>query len=121
MTGFIIALISGSADESSRSFEYWGYEADQHMGICRLGAAYRIYHLCCHLVFFRKGKYFGILQVEPKYMLLGGIIGAFITYTVVRSMGSLGPAKAALIIVISQIIVVRNRTVWTVRCGKSRI
>ena len=38
-------------------------------------------------------------------MLLGGIIGAFITYTVVRSMGSLGPAKAALIIVISQIIV----------------
>ena len=38
-------------------------------------------------------------------MLLGGIIGAFITYTVVRSMGALGPAKAALIIVISQIIV----------------
>jgi transporter family-2 protein len=38
-------------------------------------------------------------------MLIGGVIGAFITYTVVKSMSSLGPAKAALVIVVSQIIV----------------
>lgn len=47
----------------------------------------------------------GIIQVTPKYVLVGGIMGALITYTVIRSMGSLGPAKAALLIVVSQIII----------------
>lgn len=47
----------------------------------------------------------GLLQVEPKYMLAGGVIGAFITYTVIKSMGALGPARAALLIVVSQILV----------------
>ena len=43
--------------------------------------------------------------VEPKYMLLGGAIGAFITYTVIKGMALLGPAKAVMLIVISQLIV----------------
>ncbi len=38
-------------------------------------------------------------------MLLGGVIGAFITLTVIKSMGSLGPARAVMLIVISQLIV----------------
>lgn len=46
-----------------------------------------------------------IAKVEPKYMLLGGVIGAGITWTVIKSMEQLGPAKAALLIVISQIII----------------
>ena len=37
--------------------------------------------------------------------LLGGVIGAFITVTVIRSMADLGPARAAMLIVISQLIV----------------
>ena len=44
-------------------------------------------------------------QVENKYTLLGGVIGAFITITVIRSMGSLGPARAVMLIVISQLAV----------------
>lgn len=44
-------------------------------------------------------------QVENKYTLLGGVIGAFITITVIQSMSSLGPAKAAMLIVISQLAV----------------
>lgn len=46
-----------------------------------------------------------VWQVENKYTLLGGVIGAFITITVIQSMGSLGPAKAAMLIVISQLAV----------------
>lgn len=45
------------------------------------------------------------MAVTPKYVLLGGIMGALITYTVIRSMATLGPAQTALLIVISQIIV----------------
>ena len=46
----------------------------------------------------------GLLKVEPKYMLLGGAIGEVITYTVVKSMDALGPAKAVMFIVIAQLI-----------------
>ena len=46
-----------------------------------------------------------LAKVEPKYVLLGGVIGAGITWTVIKSMAQLGPAKAALLIVISQLIV----------------
>ena len=38
-------------------------------------------------------------------MLLGGTIGAFITYTVIKGMEMLGPAKSVMVIVISQLIV----------------
>ena len=46
-----------------------------------------------------------VFQVKPKYMLLGGAIGAFITYTVIKSMDMLGPAKAVMLIVISQLLI----------------
>ena len=46
-----------------------------------------------------------LFQVENKYTLLGGVIGAFITETVIQSMSQLGPAKAAMLIVISQLAV----------------
>ena len=45
------------------------------------------------------------MTAEPKYILAGGVIGAFITITVIQSMAGLGPAKAAMLIVISQIVV----------------
>ena len=40
-----------------------------------------------------------------QYILLGGVIGAFITVTVIQSMSSLGPARAAMLIVIAQLAV----------------
>ncbi|MDO5136245.1 MAG: DMT family transporter [Eubacteriales bacterium] len=46
-----------------------------------------------------------LFQVENKYTLLGGVIGAFITITVIKSMGALGPAKSVMLIVIAQLIV----------------
>lgn len=46
-----------------------------------------------------------LLQVPNKWTLLGGVIGAFITVTVIHSMDHLGPARAAMLIVISQLIV----------------
>lgn len=45
----------------------------------------------------------GVFKVEPKYMLLGGVMGAAITWTVIKSMDALGPAKAVLFIVVAQI------------------
>lgn len=55
--------------------------------------------------FYDKNPVGAIFQVRPIYMLAGGIIGALITYTVIRSMDGLGPAKATLLIVVTQIVV----------------
>lgn len=46
-----------------------------------------------------------LLKVEPRYMLIGGILGAGITYTVIKAMDMMGPAKAAMMIVTAQILV----------------
>ena len=46
-----------------------------------------------------------MFSIDRKYMLLGGVMGAFITWTVIKSMDGLGPAKATLLIVVTQILV----------------
>lgn len=47
----------------------------------------------------------GLFAMENKYMLCGGVIGAFITLTVIQSMSQLGPARAVMLIVVSQLLV----------------
>ena len=63
--------------------------------------------LVCILAWFFTGRQsIGVLwQIENRYTLLGGVIGAFITITVIQSMGTLGPARAAMLIVISQLVI----------------
>lgn len=46
-----------------------------------------------------------LFKVDNKYMLMGGVIGTFITWTVIKSMSELGPAKAVLLIVIAQLLI----------------
>ena len=53
-----------------------------------------------------------LMKVEPRYLLLGGVIGAGITLTVIRAMNQLGPAKAALLIVIAQFGVDKEPLEW---------
>ena len=62
--------------------------------------------VCVAAWFFTGRDSIGTLwQVENKYTLLGGILGTFITVTVIRSMGKLGPAQATMLIVIAQLVV----------------
>ena len=53
--------------------------------------------LVCLIIWFfkerKKNPPIEILTVEPKYYLLGGVIGAFITFTVIAGMSALGPAQ----------------------------
>ena len=53
----------------------------------------------------RDGNFSSLFSIQNKYMLLGGVMGALITYTVIRSMSSLGPAEAVMIIVTAQVLV----------------
>lgn len=105
MTGFIIALISGAL-MSIQGVLNTGVTKQTSMWVSAGWVQLTAFFTCLIFWYFSGRENIAALwEVQPKYMLLGGILGAFITYTVIKSMGSLGPAKAALIIVISQIIV----------------
>lgn len=53
----------------------------------------------------REGTVGSLWQVTPKYMLLGGAIGAFITFTVIFSINAVGPARSAVFIVTVQLLI----------------
>ena len=105
MWGFIIALISGALMSIQGVFNT-GITKSSSMWAANSWVQLTAF-LVCVIAWFVTGKQnvMVMFHVENKYMLLGGVIGAFITMTVIKGMNSLGPAKAVLIIVISQIIV----------------
>ena len=105
MTGFIIALISGALMSVQGGFNTQVTKTTG-MWVSNMWVQFSAF-IVCLVVWFVAGRdpIGGILEVQPRYMLLGGAIGAGITWTVIKSMDQLGPAKAALLIVIAQLIV----------------
>lgn len=103
--GYIIALISGALMSIQGVFNT---EVTKTAGMWVTNGWVQITaFLACMVAWFFSGRdrVVDLFQVDHKYMLAGGIIGAFITFTVIKSIGSLGPAKAALLIVIAQLAV----------------
>ena len=105
MWGILVALISGALmsiqgvfnTEVTKQTSLWvstGWVQLSAFAVCVLA-----------WIFTGRDSSAALWQVENKYTLLGGVIGAFITITVIQSMGSLGPARAAMLIVISQLAV----------------
>ncbi len=104
MIGFLIAVLSGACmavqgvfnTQVTKTTGMWvsnGWVQLSAFAVC-LGA------------WFLTGRdsIASIGKVEPKYVLLGGVIGACITWTVIKSMSVLGPAKATLFIITAQIL-----------------
>ena len=52
----------------------------------------------------RESNLAALFSVSPKYLLLGGALGAFITYTVIQSVAILGPARANMLIITAQLL-----------------
>ncbi len=106
MWGFILAMISGALMSIQGVFNT---AVTKQSGIwTAAGFVQLTAFLYCAVAWLISGKEKGIaaiFQTEPKYMLLGGIMGALITYTVIRSMDNLGPAMAVMVIVITQLLV----------------
>ena len=105
MIGIFIALLSGALMSVQGVFNS---QVTKASGIWAASAFVQItaFAVCMAAWFMtERGSLLAPLKVEPKYMLLGGAIGAFITYTVIKSMELLGPANAVMFIVICQIIV----------------
>ena len=105
MAGFIIAIVSGALmsiqgifnTNVTKSSSIW-----VAAGFVQLTAL-----ATCLIMWFFNGRpeVSGVLRVDNKVSLLCGVIGAFITFTVVKSVSELGIAKAEITIVVAQIIV----------------
>lgn len=105
MIGFFIALVSGALMSIQGVFNT---QVTKTTGMWVSNGWVQLSAFAvCLVAWFIAGRddVMTIAKVEPKYMLLGGVIGAGITWTVIKSMEQLGPAKAALLIVISQLII----------------
>jgi transporter family-2 protein len=46
-----------------------------------------------------------VFNISNKLYLFGGVIGAFITFTVIKSISSLGPAYATMLILLAQLVI----------------
>lgn len=105
MSGWMIALLSGALMSIQGVFNT---QVTKTAGIWSASAFVQFSALLVCLGVWAAAERSNLLLVfhtEPKYMLLGGAIGAFITYTVIKSIDMLGPARSAMLIVISQITV----------------
>ena len=105
MIGFLIAVISGALMSVQGVFNT---QVTKSSGIWAANAFVQFTALLVCLIawfFFERSSFMDVLRVEPKYMLLGGVMGAGITYTVIKGMAMLGPAKAVMVIVVAQLIV----------------
>ncbi len=105
MLGWVIALVSGALMSVQGVFNTQVTKAST-IWIASAFVQFTALLVCLAVwAATDRSSLMSVFQVRPRYMLLGGAIGAFITYTVIKSMDMLGPAKAAMLIVIAQLIV----------------
>ena len=105
MIGFLIAILSGALMSVQGVFNT---QVTKSSGMWLASAFVQLTALIvCVAAWLIKERtpVTSLLLVQPKYMLLGGVIGAFITVTVIKAMEMLGPAKAVMFIVVSQLLV----------------
>ena len=105
MLGFWIAVLSGALMSVQGVFNT---QVTKQSGIWVANAFVQLTALLVCLgvwLVSDRSSFASLFQVQPKYMLLGGAIGTFITYTVIKSMEQLGPARSVMCIVVSQLII----------------
>lgn len=106
MLGMLISILSGALMSIQGVFNT---EVTKQSGIWMASGFVQLTALLvCIAAWFvtgRQGTVASLFAVDHKYMLLGGAMGAFITFTVIKGVDMLGPAKAIMFIVVSQLIV----------------
>ena len=105
MAGFLIALLSGALMSVQGVFNT---QVTKSTGIWVSNGWVQLSAFAlCVVVWLATGResVSTLWEVRPHYMLLGGVIRAGITWTVIQSVSALGPARSALLIVIAQLAV----------------
>ncbi len=106
MWGILIAILSGSLMSTQGVFNT-GVTKQTSIWVAASFVQFTALIVCLAAWFItgRQGNFAALMKIDNKYMLLGGVMGAFITYTVIKSVDSLGPAVANMFIITAQLIV----------------
>lgn len=106
MLGYLIAILSGALMSTQGVFNT-GVTKQTGIWVSAAFVQFTAMLVCIGAWYMtgRQGEFSALVKVENKYMLLGGVLGAFITYTVIRSVDSLGPAMANMFIITAQLVV----------------
>lgn len=104
MIGILVAILSGVLMSVQGVFNT---DVTEHSSLWVANCWVQVTALAVCLVFWGvadRSSFALLFDFRPRYVLLGGAIGAFITLTVIKSMNMMGPAQAVLFIVIAQMI-----------------
>ena len=105
MAGFLIAIISGALMSLQGAFNTNVTKASS-VWVTAMFVQLTALATCAIMwVIDGRPDIMKLFKVDNKITLLGGVIGAFITFTVIKSISGLGIAKAEVTIVVAQIIV----------------
>lgn len=106
MLGMLLSILSGALMSIQGVFNT-GVTKQSSIWIASGFVQFSALLVCVAAWFFtgRRGTVISLFGIDNKYMLLGGAMGAFITYTVIKGVEMLGPAKANMFIIVTQLLV----------------
>lgn len=106
MWGILIAILSGAMMSIQGVFNT-GVTKQTGIWVSAAFVQFTAFLVCiaAYIATGRQGQFTSLIKINNKYMLLGGILGAFITYTVIKSVNTLGPAMANMFIITAQLLI----------------
>ena len=106
MLGMLLSILSGALMSIQGVFNT-GVTKQSSIWVASGFVQFSALLVCVAAWFFtgRQGTVTSLFAIDNKYMLLGGAMGAFITYTVIKGVEILGPAKANMFIIVTQLLV----------------
>jgi len=105
MVGFILALLAGLLMSVQGVFNTRVMESSS-MWVTNIWVQLTAFITCITMWLFTGHKnLLSVFNVNNKLYLIGGIIGAFITFTVIKSVAKLGPTHSTMLILLAQLIV----------------
>jgi len=106
MLGILLSILSGALMSVQGVFNT-GVTKQSSIWVASGFVQFSALVVCVAAWFFtgRQGTVSSLFAIDNKYMLLGGAMGAFITYTVIKGVEMLGPAKANMFIIVTQLLV----------------
>jgi len=106
MLGMLLSILSGALMSIQGVFNT-GVTKQSSIWVASGFVQFSALLVCVAAWFFtgRQGTVVSLFSIDNKYMLLGGAMGAFITYTVIKGVELLGPAKANMFIIVTQLLV----------------
>jgi transporter family-2 protein len=121
MWGILIAIISGALMSIQGVFNT-GVTKQTGIWVSASFVQFTALIVCLGAWLFtgRQSSFGALLKIDNKYMLLGGVLGAFITFTVIKSVSTLGPARANIFIITAQLLVAYLIELCGI-CGSDRV